>query len=163
MLDHAIKFGFDSEIGGFYDCGYYFQGDNNCTVIKDTKNWWAQAEGLNALLIFSRIFPEETIYYQTFLKQWDYIKKYILDYENGDWFEGGLDKEPHFKKGPKSHIWKCTYHTGRALMNCISLLADENFKNEKLGESFISKGEEWEDFINYWKRKAVIDKSEYTA
>ena len=25
----------------------------------------------------------------------------------------------------KSHMWKCTYHTGRALMNCIALLADD--------------------------------------
>jgi len=163
MMDHAIKFGFDSESGGFYDGGYYYEGDDNCTIIKETKNWWAQAEGLNALLIFSKIFPDEHIYYQTFLRQWDYVKKYILDYENGDWFEGGLDKEPHLKNGPKSHIWKCTYHTSRALMNCISILAKENFDSEKLGEGFKNIKEDWDTFINYWKRKAVLKNGVYTA
>ena len=31
-------------------------------------------------------------------------------------------REPHFRTGFKGHIWKGTYHTGRALMNCIDLL-----------------------------------------
>lgn len=123
MLDHALEWGWDKGVGGFSDGGYYFEDEDDCTIIRDTKNWWAQAEGLNALLIFSRIFPAQH-YYSIFLKQWDYINKYILDHENGDWFEGGIDKEPHFKTGPKSHIWKCTYHTGRTLMNCIALLSE---------------------------------------
>jgi mannobiose 2-epimerase len=126
MLDHALRYGFDESVGGFYDGGYYFKGESKCTIIKDTKNWWAQAEGLNALLLFSKIYPQEKKYHDYFLKQWTYVKTYIIDLKNGDWFEGGLDKEPHFATGPKSHIWKCTYHTGRALMNCIDLLSEEN-------------------------------------
>jgi cellobiose epimerase len=125
MLDHALQYGFDKSVGGFYDGGYYFAGEDHCTIIKDTKNWWAQAEGLNALLLFAHIFPEEKKYFDYFLKQWEYVKRYILDNENGDWFEGGLDKEPHLKTGLKSHIWKCTYHTARALMNCITILNDD--------------------------------------
>jgi mannobiose 2-epimerase len=122
MLDHAMAYGWDEQAGGFYDAGYYCKGDGRCTVIKDTKNWWAQAEGLNALLLFAKIFPHDHRYYKYFLRQWEYIKTFIIDSAGGDWFEGGLDKEPHFRTGPKGHIWKCTYHTTRALMNCITML-----------------------------------------
>ena len=131
MLDHAIRFGFDESVGGFYDGGYYFKGETECSIVKDSKNWWAQAEGLNALLLFSKIFPQEKKYEDHFLKQWKYVRTYIIDPQNGDWFEGGIDKEPHFKTGPKSHMWKCTYHTGRALMNCINLLTGENSAKKK--------------------------------
>jgi mannobiose 2-epimerase len=139
MADHAIVNGWEDENGGFFDAGYYFSGENNCTIIQSTKNWWAQAEGLNILLIMSKIFPDEQIYREYFRRQWNYIKNYLLDDENGGWFEGGPDKEPHFKREPKRHIWKCSYHTGRSLMNCIKILADknsylmknENFSNEK--------------------------------
>jgi mannobiose 2-epimerase len=128
MLDHAMTYGWDKSVGGFFDGGYYFERGKDCTIIKETKNWWAQAEGLNALLLFSKIFPEDPRYFEYFLKQWDYVKTYLIDSEKGDWFEGGLDKEPHYRTGKKSHMWKCTYHTGRALMNCYSMLQDDSAK-----------------------------------
>lgn len=150
MMDHAIEYGWDKTNGGFFDEGYYFEENGKCEIIKDTKVWWAQAEGLNALLLFSKIFPDEKKYYELFLEQWDYIKKYLIDLENGDWYWGGLDKEPFYIKEPKSTIWKCTYHTGRALMNCIkmlddgrpSLLNNAGYKKEK--NSF-------DEFIKHWK------------
>ncbi len=153
MVDHAIVNGWDDENGGFYDAGYYFAGENNCTIIQSTKNWWAQAEGLNILLIMSKIFPDEQIYNDYFKRQWNYIKNYLLDDENGGWFEGGLDKEPHFKTGPKGHIWKCSYHTGRALMNCTKILADKDsplMKNERFKHS----KEVFDEFLNHWKESA---------
>lgn len=141
MLDHALKYGWDEHVGGFFDSGYYLPGEEYCTIIKGTKNWWAQAEGLNTLLLFSRIFPRETKYSDFFYRQWDYVQSFIIDSEGGDWFEGGIDKEPHFRTGPKSHMWKCTYHTGRALMNCISILEGD-------------AGKEINKFIHYWRETA---------
>jgi mannobiose 2-epimerase len=151
MIDHAIVNGWDNENGGFYDAGYYFAGQSNCTIIQGTKNWWAQAEGLNILLIMSKIFPDEEIYLDYFNKLWNYIKNYLLDEENGGWFEGGLDKEPHLKTGPKGHIWKCTYHTCRALMNSIKILADNNSPLMK-NESFVQAKETFDDFLKHWKK-----------
>ncbi len=156
MVDHAIANGWDKENGGFWDAGYYFAGENNCTIIQHTKNWWAQAEGLNVLLIMSKIFPENTIYREHFLKQWNYIKSYLLDYDNGDWFEGGLDKEPHFKTEPKGHIWKCTYHTARALMNCIKMLSNENYFLLKESEGFKERKKSFDNFLDHWRRTASL-------
>jgi mannobiose 2-epimerase len=141
MLDHALKYGWDEKVGGFYDSGYYFKGEDKCTIVQDTKNWWAQAEGLNALLLFSKIFPNEARYPKYFQRQWDYVKKYIIDSEGGDWFEGGIDKEPHFRTGLKSHMWKCTYHTGRTLMNCSNIIQGDPKK-------------EINEFIVYWRKTA---------
>jgi cellobiose epimerase len=143
MLDHALAYGWDNQAGGFFDGGYYFKGEDECRIVHQTKNWWAQAEALNALLLFSRIFPAAA-YEDYFLREWEYVKKYIIDWERGDWFEGGLDKEPHFRTGPKSHIWKCTYHTTRALTNCITML----------GGGTETERKEMEEFIGHWRGTA---------
>jgi len=49
MVDHSIENGWDKSVGGFYDAGYYFKNQDTVTIIRDTKNWWAQAEGMNSL------------------------------------------------------------------------------------------------------------------
>jgi mannobiose 2-epimerase len=125
MVDHALMNGWDEEAGGFYDEGYYFKGEDKIRIIRDTKNWWAQAEGMNALLYMSQRFPDDEMhYYDKFRKMWDYIDTYLIDHEHGDWYGGGLDKEPEQKTKLKGHIWKGTYHHYRALENCIRMLRE---------------------------------------
>jgi mannobiose 2-epimerase len=155
MIDHAIDNGWDKINGGFFDEGYYFRDSTSCEIIKDTKVWWAQAEGLNALLLFSRIFPDEKKYYELFEKMWDYIKFYLVDKEFGDWYWGSLEKEPFYRTEPKGSIWKCTYHNGRALMNCIKMLADENFSLYKTNKKFRKEKKQFDEFINHWKSAAA--------
>jgi mannobiose 2-epimerase len=152
MLDHALANGWERGVGGFFDAAYYLNGNGRCTIIRETKNWWAQAEALNALLLFSRIYPESE-YRSYFLKQWEYVKKYIIDGERGDWFEGGIDREPHFRTGPRSHIWKCTYHTSRALMNCIALLSIS--RSPEWGEGFETARKEIMEFVGHWHAVAA--------
>ena len=123
MVDHAIKNGWDKQVGGFYDEGFYFKGSDSITILKDTKNWWAQAEGLNSLLLMSDYFPKDSLhYYEKFLTLWNYVQTYLIDHEYGDWYTGGLDKEPELKRALKGQIWKGTYHTFRALANCVERL-----------------------------------------
>jgi mannobiose 2-epimerase len=123
MVDHSIENGWDKTVGGFYEAGYYFKGQDTVTIIKDTKNWWAQAEGLNSLLLMAELFPDDPRNYKSlFLKEWEYIDKYVIDHEYGDWYPNGIDKEPEEKFAMKSQIWKCNYHTSRSLMNCLKRL-----------------------------------------
>ncbi len=154
MLDHAIENGWDAPLGGFVDGGYYFSADGPCTIVRPTKNWWAQAEALNALLLFSAIFPDEPKYREYFARQWGYVDRYLLDHERGDWYEGGIDREPAFLTGPKSHMWKCTYHTGRALMNCITLLGDESGVTDLPGVA--ARKREMDSFVRWWKDAARL-------
>jgi mannobiose 2-epimerase len=123
MVDHALRNGWDNAVGGFYDEGYYFKGNDKITIIKDTKNWWAQAEGMNTLLLMADLFPNDPLrYFEKFQQLWSYTQTYLIDHEYGDWYEGGLDKQPELKKSLKGHIWKATYHHFRSLSNCISNL-----------------------------------------
>ncbi|MDB5129369.1 AGE family epimerase/isomerase, partial [Mucilaginibacter sp.] len=123
MLDHALDNGWDSKIGGFYDEGYYFKNKPGITILADTKNWWAQAEGLNTLLLMSDYFPnDKQNYYDKFKQLWAYVQTYLIDQEHGDWYQGGIDKQPQYKMALKGQIWKGTYHTLRAFINCIAQL-----------------------------------------
>jgi mannobiose 2-epimerase len=123
MVDHALRNGWDSTVGGFYDEGYYFKNKEKISIILDSKNWWAQAEGLNTLLLMAYHFPnDEMHYYDKFKQLWQYIQTYLIDHVNGDWFESGIDKEPQRKTALKGHIWKATYHHYRSLSNCIKRL-----------------------------------------
>ncbi|HVO75868.1 MAG TPA: AGE family epimerase/isomerase [Ignavibacteriaceae bacterium] len=124
MIDHALNNGWDTEHGGIFDGGYYYKNKEKAEIIKDTKEWWAQAEALNSFLLMSQLFPGDKLnYYDKFCIQWDYIKTYLLDDEYGGWYWGGLDKAEDQKYGPKSTIWKCNYHTSRSLINCIKMLS----------------------------------------
>jgi mannobiose 2-epimerase len=123
MVDHTINTSWDGKKGGFFDEGYYFKNKAGITIIKNSKNWWAQAEALNSLLIMADYFPNDRMqYFQKFRQQWDYIKTYIIDPIHGDWFEEGLDTRPERKTSLKGHIWKGTYHHLRSMSNCVKHL-----------------------------------------
>jgi len=120
MIDQALLNGWDNKTGGFYDEGYYFNNKKNISIIKNSKNWWAQAEGLNTLLLMADHFPNGPMrYFEKFQLMWEYIQTYLVDHENGDWYEEGLDTRPERKTGLKGHIWKGTYHHLRSLSNCV--------------------------------------------
>jgi len=126
MVDHALNNGWDSVAGGFYDEGYYFADKPGMTIIRDTKNWWAQAEGLNTLLLMADLFPEDDHrYFDKFLLMWDYIDKNLIDHENGEWYPGGIDKQPELRQALKGHIWKACYHQYRSMENCVKRLRGE--------------------------------------
>lgn len=123
MVDHALRNGWDEEAGGFFDAGYYLPDEPGITIVRHTKNWWAQAEGLNTLLLLADRFPDDPLRYEErFLELWRYIDGNLIDHEHGGWFDGGLDRAPANLLRPKAHIWKAAYHDGRALMNVIRRL-----------------------------------------
>ena len=123
LVDHALKNGWDNTVGGFYDEGFYFKGEESITILKETKNWWAQAEGMNSLLLMSDYFPNDpNHYFEKFKTLWSYTQTYLIDHQNGDWYDEGLDKSPERKTALKSQIWKAAYHNYRALSNCVDRL-----------------------------------------
>ena len=120
IVDHALL-GWDPVHSGLFDQGYYFDKEKPLVIIRDSKEWWAQAEALNTLLIFHQFYPEAG-YDKLFVEQWDYIKKYVIDETNGGWYIHGIDTRPDAKEFPKASIWKSTYHNYRALANCLVIL-----------------------------------------
>jgi mannobiose 2-epimerase len=127
MIDHTLAKGFDKDFMGIFDGGYYVNPDS-IIIIMNTKAWWAQAEAMNALFLFSRLYPENPQYKLAALKMWYYIKNYLIDYERGDWYREGLDISPRSKNEMKASAWKCNYHSSRSLMNCLELLNSKTIK-----------------------------------
>jgi mannobiose 2-epimerase len=125
LVDHSIENGWDNSKGGLYNEGYWFKGSDSITVIDNSKVWWAQAEALNSLLLFSKLYPDEKKYYQDFQKQWEYMKTWLIDHEYGGWYYDGIDNNPESKKVNKTSDWKVNYHESRSLMNCIEMLTNE--------------------------------------
>ncbi len=132
MVDRVLLNGWDNDRGGIYDAGYYFNGSDRATILRNTKEWWAQVEALNSCLMMSQIFPNDTLhYYERFCKQWDYCKKYLIDQEHGGWNWGGTDIVPQDAFAAKGSIWKCNYHTSRAVINCINRLKSETLNRSQ--------------------------------
>lgn len=124
IVDHALK-GWDKVNGGLFEEGYYFDYSRPLVIIGNSKEWWTQAETLNTLLIFHQHYPEAG-YGKLFEKQWEYLKRNIIDPVNGGWYAYGLDTRPRARNFPKASEWKATYHNYRALANCLMLL-EKNF------------------------------------
>ena len=120
MDDYALETGWDTQLGGIFDGGYIFNGENKVTIIMPTKQWWAEIEAANSFLMMSQLYPHDRMdYYLKFCEQWNYIRQYLLDPKYGGWYWGGIDKAPENEKGPKATIWKAGYHTIRGMINCI--------------------------------------------
>jgi mannobiose 2-epimerase len=123
MVDHALQNGWDSRNGGFFDEAYYFKNSDKITITSNGKNWWAQAEGLNTLLLMADLYPDDPMrYFEKFKKMWKYIQTYLIDDVHGDFFPAGLDTRPLQSRDLKGHIWKANYHQLRSLSNCMNRL-----------------------------------------
>jgi mannobiose 2-epimerase len=114
LFNYALRYGFDSEQGGFYDSGPF-----NAPADQRQKTWWVQAEALLAALKMSRL-TGESVYWQCFSRTLDWVAKHQIDTVNGEWFETvGVDLQP---SGVKAGPWKCPYHNSRAMLQCLEML-----------------------------------------
>ncbi|HOY11877.1 MAG TPA: AGE family epimerase/isomerase [Saprospiraceae bacterium] len=119
LLDHTIAHGFGPNYTGIYDKAYQFKGSDTLEIVANQKTWWAQAEALHTLVLFSSLLPErKTEFMNIAIKLWGYMKQNIIDSEHGGWYGNGLDNNPESKTERKAHPWKGPYHDGRALLFC---------------------------------------------
>ena len=112
LVDHALAFGWDEKLGGFYGDGTTFGRPED-----KSKEWWVEMEGLNALLLMHEKYGHQSdVYFKAFQKQLDFIEKYQRDSEfHGFYQRIGEDGNP--VSTDKGQIWKAAYHDGRALLN----------------------------------------------
>ncbi|MFW6227190.1 MAG: AGE family epimerase/isomerase [Bacteroidota bacterium] len=123
MIDHAIAYGFDDEYAGIFYEGYYFDEDGPAEIINKDKEWWVQAEGLNALLMISYLAENGDHYREVFEKLWEYTNRYVIDHKYGGWYRRGIDTQERANKNAlKGDKWKNCYHTYRAMSQCVDML-----------------------------------------
>ncbi len=115
LTDHALTLGWDEKWGGFVEEGNSW----GRVKIEPGKIWWAQAEGLNTLLLmYDR--THDLRYWRDFVKMWNFIRQHGIDDQGGGW---RFATDPiHPGTGWKVHPTKAAYHTGRSMLNVVDRL-----------------------------------------
>jgi mannose/cellobiose epimerase-like protein (N-acyl-D-glucosamine 2-epimerase family) len=112
LVDHALHYGWDQNLGGFYR-----EGTTEGKAESKDKEWWVEFEGLNALLMMHEMYGKQTdVYFKAYQQQWSFLKNYQIDAE----FHGVypmVNEEGKPEVPVKGEIWKAAYHDGRALLN----------------------------------------------
>lgn len=81
--------------------------------------WWVQAEAVTGFLNAAGKATGEEKYLLAALKEWEFIKKYLIDKRPGsEWF-WEVTREGIPCKKPIVEPWKCPYHNGRMCMEVI--------------------------------------------
>jgi mannobiose 2-epimerase len=114
---HAIQMAEVTKEGIDVDGGLWYEFDPEKNKIIAEKHWWVQAEALIGFYNAYQLTGKES-YLNIVYKNWKFIKKYILDKQNGEWF-WGIDKEYSLIEKDKAGFWKCPYHNGRACLELI--------------------------------------------
>ena len=117
LVDHALVYGWDENLGGFYQHGTTYGMPED-----KSKEWWVQVEGLNALLLMHEKYRAKSdFYFKAFQQQWSFIKDVQIDSEfHGMYPMIGPNGKPMTLD--KGSIWKAAYHDGRAFLNVTERL-----------------------------------------
>lgn len=115
ICDQAIRFGHDTEHGGFF-----YTGPLGMPSDDRKKDWWTQSEALVGLLTCYQISRDER-YLRLFDQTLDFIETHHVA-EEGGWYASlnpDGSKPDHVSR---SSQWQAAYHNGRALLRCEKLL-----------------------------------------
>ena len=115
LYEYSLKYGYDQTNGGFFDSGPFNKPASN-----RTKTWWVQAEALVSSLYMYRVTGDRK-YLSVFEKTYNFLDKYMADWEYGEW-HGDTTAEGVARLSDKAQPWKCGYHNGRAMIECIEIL-----------------------------------------
>ncbi len=120
LVDHAMDVAWDAREGGLYYTGTTFG-----RIFEPKKDWWTQAEAMNAFLLMAVEHPGASRDYAGYFeREWTFIRNRMVDAEHGGWFMAAPTTDEE-RRAPKGSNWKAGYHDGRAMMNVIDLLRDD--------------------------------------
>ena len=101
---------------------------NECDrgVVNENRVWWVQAETVIGFLNGYGKDSSKKEYLEAAVKEWNFIKEYVIDKRNGSEWYWEVDKDGSPIEGrPIVEPWKCPYHNGRMCMELIKRCADE--------------------------------------
>jgi len=108
------------------DGGLMNEYDQSSRYLDSDKHWWPQAEALVGYLNGYQLTGDE-YFYDLFLRSWEFIQRFIIDHQNGEWF-WRVSKDGTHPRQEKAGFWKCPYHNTRACIEVINRL-------EKIGKT----------------------------
>ena len=114
---HAVQIAEVAKEGLDADGGLWYEFNPKKNELIAEKHWWVQAEALIGFYNAYQLTGNED-YLEIVFKNWKFIKKYILDLKNGEWF-WGIYRDYTLIEKDKAGFWKCPYHNSRACLELI--------------------------------------------
>lgn len=105
------------------DGGMWYECDPAIDHWIKEKHSWPQAEAMVGFFNAYQLSGYQK-YLQLSLDSWQFVKKHLKDFKNGEWF-WGIKEDYSIIQKDKGGFWKCPYHNSRAcmeLMKRISLI-----------------------------------------
>jgi len=141
MADSVLRVAVDK------DGGLFLESTRFGSHVKTNKHWWLQAENLVGFMNILQLKGDEK-YWDTVKLTWDFIDRYVIDHEGGEWFtkvnrlgvpyleEPADDPSPYYRNDWKIDPWKCPYHNGRAMLEMVERI-DVMVNKESLKENAV--------------------------
>jgi mannobiose 2-epimerase len=120
LLEMSLKITRASIEGLDKDGGLMNELDKSSHHLDADKHWWPQAEAMVGFLNAYELSGGEH-FYNLFLRSWEFIRKFIVDHKNGEWF-WRVDRNGNPSAEEKIGFWKCPYHNTRACIEIIRRL-----------------------------------------
>ena len=103
------------------DGGLWYEASSDMKRWIYEKHWWPQAEAMVGFFNAYHLSGDEK-YLEQSLNCWRFVKKFIKDNKNGEWF-WGVQKDYSIMQKDKAGFWKCPYHNARACMEIIKKIS----------------------------------------
>lgn len=127
-MTNAVVEGLDSDGGLWYE---YEPSDNH--LVKQ-KHWWPQAEAMVGFVNAWQVSQNDKFLKYAF-QNWYFVKKYILNKQDGEWFWGINEDHSVMKGEDKVGIWKCPYHNSRACLEIIKRLETKKANQRTINQN----------------------------
>ena len=102
------------------DGGLVYEGTSG-EIIDTDKHWWPQAEAVVGFLNAYELSGKD-YFLKAAERSWEFIEKYIVDRQHGEWFwKVARDGTPS-KDKYKVDMWKCPYHNSRTCFEVMERL-----------------------------------------
>lgn len=104
------------------DGGMHYELHLETNHLDTDKHSWVQAEAAVGFLNAYQITGDQTYLVQSW-KSWQFLQKYIVDHQNGEWHWGVTDTYQNMND-VKVGFWKCPYHSTRACLEVLSRIKE---------------------------------------
>ena len=118
LVDRGLEVGWDHRHGGLFQNAF-----RNGLVSSGDKEWWAETEGLPALLLLHQVSGEAR-YLEYFTRLAEFCFTHFVDPTHGEWFTM-CHADGSVKDANKGGHWKAAFHTVHAgVESCLALLQE---------------------------------------
>jgi mannobiose 2-epimerase len=100
------------------DGSMIYETDTQTGHTDTERHWWVQSEAVIGFLNhYQYCHDEESL--KRALDCWSFIKKNLIDWENGEWYWSVFEDGSVNIEEDKAGVWKCPYHNSRMCMEII--------------------------------------------